>query len=114
MATTPSAQLVNSFDITTSYQTIYTLASPYSRASIDAAVINNYSSSNITYSLRIVQSGASGDNLDEIITEKSIRAKNNDLAPALIGQGLSQGDFIQIKASANSSANIHLTGTLIT
>jgi hypothetical protein len=113
MASTPSTPIVSSFDLTTSFQTLYTVPAPYNRVSIDAAVFNNYSSSNATFTVRIVQSGTS-DSLDEIITAKQIRAQSNDLAPSLIGQALLQGATIEAKASANTSVNCHITATLIT
>lgn len=113
MATTPLTPLVSAFDLTTSYQDLYTVPTGVQSVGIDAAVFNNYSGSTVEYSVRLVQSG-SGGVLSEVITDKSIRAMSNDLAPAIIGQALQVGGKIQAKASANGSVNANITGTVLT
>ena len=112
MATTPLTPIVSAFDLTTDWQTLYTVNSPLNRIGIDAAVFNNYSVNNIQFSVRIVQSGTATD-LNEIITDKNIRAEGNDLAPAMIGQSLTLSGKIQAKVSANNSVNVNITATLI-
>ena len=112
MATTPLTPIVQAFDLTTSYQTIYTVTSPTNRIGIDSAVFNNYSAANVTYSVRLIQSGT-GTSLNDVITDKTIRAYKNDLAPAIIGQALTIGGVIRAKASANSSVSCDITATLI-
>lgn len=112
MATTPLFPIVSAFDLTTDWKTLFTVESPTNRIGIDAAVFNNYSANNIQFSVRLVQSGTPGD-LNEIITDKDIRAEGNDLAPAMIGQALTLDGTIQAKASANSSVNVNITATLI-
>jgi len=112
MTITTSTPIVSGFDLTTSFQAIYTVQSPYLRVSITSAVFNNYSASNADLTVRITQGGTS-DSLDEIVTEYEIRAKDNYLIPALIGQAISQGGTIEAKASANSSINANITATLI-
>lgn len=112
MATTPLSPIVSAVSLGTSYTTIYTVASGIDRAGIDAVVFNNYSPTTVTISVRIIQSGVGGD-LNEIITEKSIRAKQNDLGAAMIGQALSTGGTIQAKASAIDSVNANITATEI-
>ena len=112
MATSPLQPIVKAFDLTTSYQNVYTVPSDKLGIGIDAVVFNNYSSSNITYSVRLVQTGTATV-LNEIITESSIRAKDNNLAPAMIGQALIKGGIIQAKASANTSVSLDITATII-
>lgn len=113
MASTSLTPVTSGFDLTTSFQDIYTVASGVSRAGIDAATFNNYSSSNVTITIRLVQSGTS-DVFDEIITTETIRAGKNFLAPAMIGQALVSGGKIQAKVSANSSVNANITATEVT
>lgn len=112
MATTPLTVAASAFDVTTVFKPVYTVPASQSRAGIDAVVINNYSSSRITYSVRLVQSGT-GTVLNEIITNKDIRAEDNDLATALIGEALNSGGVIEIKASANNSVSAAITVTEI-
>jgi hypothetical protein len=112
MATTPATPIVSAFNLTTAWQDLYTVIAPSSRVSIDAVVFNNYSSDSVTFSARIVQSGT-GTDLNEVITEKDIRAQGNDLAPSMIGQALTLGGKIQAKASVDSSVNVNITATLI-
>lgn len=113
MATTPLTPIVSAFDLTTEWQELYSAASNVTNLGIDAAVFNNYSTVKQTFSVRLIQSGAGGD-LNEIITDKDIRAGGNDLAPAMIGQALVSGGIIQAKASADDSINVNITATLIT
>jgi len=112
MATTPLTVAVSAFDVTTVYQTIYTVPTSKSGAGIDAIVFNNYSSSKIKYSVRIVQSGTATI-LNEVITNKDVRAEDPDLAPSMIGQALISGAEVQAKASANNSVSATMTVTEI-
>ncbi len=112
MASTPLTPIVSGFDITTAWEDVYIVPDSKDRIGIDAVVFNNYSSSVITYSVRILQTGSATE-LNEVITDKSIRAKSNDLAPAMIGQSVQKGGKIQVKASANSSINANITATII-
>jgi len=111
MATTPLTPIVSAFDLTTAWQQLYTVPSDQLSAGIDAAVFNNYSSLNVTYSVRIVQSGTA-TTLNELISDKTIRANKNDLAPSIIGQAIQVGGTIEAKASANSSVSVAMTATL--
>lgn len=113
MATTPLTPIVSAFDLTVDWQDLYLVASNVSNLGIDAAVFNNYSTTSQTLSVRIVQDGTATD-LNEIITDKDIRAGGNDLAPSMIGQALVTGGIIQAKASADNSINVNITATLIT
>ncbi len=113
MATKPLTPIVFGGNLTTAWQTIYTVPTNNEGVGIDAAVFNNYSSSTVNYSIRLVQVGTPTD-LNEIITEKGIRAKANDLAPAMIGQALVKGGIIQAKASANNAINANITATIVT
>lgn len=112
MATTPLKPVVFAGDLTTAFQDLYTVPAGKAGIGIDAAVFNNYSISTANYTVRLIQAGVSGV-LNEIITEKSIRAKSNDLAPAMIGQALVTGGIIQAKASANGAINVNITATII-
>ena len=113
MASSPLTPVANGFDLTTDWQTIYQVSSADLRAGIDAANFNNYTASSAQFSVRIVQSGV-GDQLDELISNKDIRAGRNDLAPGIIGQSILTGGSVQAKASANSSISVALTVTVIT
>ena len=112
MATSPLQPIVKAFDVTTVYQDAFEVPSDKLGIGIDAVVFNNYSASNVTYSVRLVQSGIATV-LNEIITDDPIRAKGNSLAPAMIGQALIKGGIIQVKASANSSVSLDVTATII-
>jgi len=109
MANKPLTPAFSAFDLTTDWQTLYTPSSKALRAGIDAVVFNNYTGTNRAFSVRIVQSGTATV-LNELITDEDIRAKSNDLAPALIGQAIIAGGLLQAKASANDS--ISATGTV--
>jgi len=113
MATTPLQPIVFNGDLSTAYTDLYTVPNNVKSVGIEAVTLNNYSESTESYSIRIVQVGEGGE-LNEIITEKSIRAKDNDLAPAMIGHGLATGAKIQAKASANNAINMLITATVIT
>jgi len=112
MASNPLVPGATGVDLTTSFQNIYTVPPGKSRAGIDAATFNNYSSANVTITIRLLQSGTS-DVFDEIITTETIRAEKNFLAPAMIGQSLINGGSIQVKVSANNSVNANVTVTEI-
>lgn len=111
MASTPLVP-TGGIDLTTSFETLYTVPVNKARAGIDAATFNNYSSSNVTITIRLVQSG-SGDVFDELVTTETIRAGKNYLAPGIIGHALLTGGTVQAKVSANSSVNANITVTEI-
>ena len=112
MASSPLTPGAIAFDLTTAYQPIYTVPTTAIRAGIDAAVFNNYSSTKVTFSVRIVQEGVATI-LNEVITDKTIRALSNDLAPAIIGQAILKGGVLEAKASANASVSATVTVTTI-
>ena len=112
MASNPLIPVGNGFNLTTSFQNIYTVPGDKSRAGIDAIVFNNYSTVNVTITIRIVQSG-SGDLFDEVVTERIIRAKDSFLAPGIIGQSILSGGTLQALVSVNNSVNGKLTVTEI-
>ncbi len=112
MASTPLTPIGNGFDLTTSFQTIYTVPDDKNRAGIDAIVFNNYTDIKQTITIRLSQSSTS-DIFDEVVTERPIRAKDNFLAPGTIGQALKTGGTIQVKVSADDSINGKLTVTEI-
>ena len=113
MATTPLTPITSAFNLTTDWQTLYTVTGNIKRIGIDAAVFNNYSTNKIEFSVRLVQSGTATD-LNEIITDKNIRAGGNDLSPAMIGQSVILGGKIQAKVSANGAVNVNITATIVT
>ena len=112
MATTPLQPIVFNKILSTSWEDIYTVLSPTLRAGIDAVVLNNFTDSSAEFSVRLIQNGTPGE-ANEVITDKQIRAKSNDLAPSIIGQALVTGGIIQAKASANNTVNINITATLL-
>jgi len=113
MASSPLKPIISSVFLTTSFVDLYTVPAAVTRFGIDAACFNNTSSSNVTYTVRVIQSG-SGALEDELITEKTIRAKDNDLATGIIGQALVTGGIIQAKASVTGVVSVSITGTEIT
>lgn len=110
MASNPLTPIGTGFDLTTSFKTIYTPSLGALRGGVDAIVFNNYSSTTTTVTIRISQS-SSDDIFDEIITEKKIRAKDNFLAPGLIGQAVLFGGTIKAKVSADGRISGKLTVT---
>lgn len=112
MASSPLTPIASGFDLTTDWQVLYQVPSGVLRAGIDAAVFNNYSADNIDYSVRLSQD-ASGSQLDEVISNSPIRAGQNNLAPAMIGQAVLTGGTIEAKASANLSVSVTLTATIV-
>jgi len=112
MASNPLIPVGNGFDLTTSFQNIYTVPLDKSRAGIDSAVFNNYSSTNATITIRIVQIG-DGDLFDEVVTDRTIRAKESFLAPDIIGQSILAGGKLQVKVSINNAISGKLTVTEI-
>jgi len=112
MASNPLTPIGAGFDLTTVFQTIYSVPADKSRAGIDAIVFNNYSSTNTTITIRLIQSGT-GDIFDEVITDRTIRGKDNFLAPGLIGQALLSGGILQVKVGDNNRVNGKLTVTEI-
>ena len=109
MASRPLTSAFSAFDLTTDWQTIYSAEDDVLRAGIDAVVFNNYTSSNRQFSVRIVQDGVATV-LNELITDKNIRAGANDLSPAIIGQTIVKGGVLQAKADSNDS--VSATGTV--
>ena len=112
MANNPLRVLASGIDLTTSFQDLYVVPTDKSRTGIDAATFNNYSSNNVTITIRLIQSG-DGDIFDEIVTEETIRAGKNYLAPGLIGQAITTGGKIQALVSADDAINANITGTEI-
>ena len=113
MASAPLTSLVTAFDLTDAWQPLYQTPTTALRTGIDAVTFNNYSADNVTYSVRIVQEGIGGV-LNELITNKTIRAVSSDLSPAIIGQTILTGGVIEAKCSVNSSVSVTITGTVIT
>ncbi len=112
MASSPLTPIVSGFDLTTDWQELYIVPDDALRIGVDAAVFNNYSVSNVTYSVRLAQD-AIGAQLDEIISDTEIRAGQNNLAPAMIGQAVLTGGTIEAKASASSSVSVTITATIV-
>lgn len=112
MASNPLTPVGEGFDLTTVFQEIFTPDEGADRAGIDAIVFNNYSSNNVTITIRLSQTSAT-DIFDEVVTEKTIRSKDNFLAPGLIGQSILFGGSLQVKVSANGAVNGKLTVTEI-
>ena len=112
MSTSPLTPIVSGFNLTTNWQVLYQVPSKASRAGIDAAVFNNYSASNVDYSVRLTQD-ASGGQLDEIISNSPVRAGQNNLAPAMIGQAVLFGGTIEARASVNNSVSVTITATIV-
>ena len=112
MATTPLQPIVLGVGLTTSFTDLYEVPAGKAGIGIDAAVFNNYSETTATYTVRLIQTGVSGV-LNEVITEKNIRAKANDLAPAMIGQSLITGGIIQAKASVEGAISVNITATIV-
>lgn len=110
MASTPLVPVVNAFDLTTDFQTLFTVSGGVDFFGIDAVVFNNYSAVKAEITVRLVQSGTGGV-LNEVVTDRPIRAKENFLAPALIGQSIQSGGKIEAKANVNGSINVNITGT---
>jgi len=114
MASRPLIPGVNAFNLTTVFQEIFKVESPAIRAGIDAAIFNNYAKlPDITYTIRLIQPGDTPGQLNEVITDKIIRAGANDLAAAMIGQALDLDGTIEAKASANNAVSATITVTLI-
>ena len=113
MASTPLTPIVSAFNLSNNWSTLYTVTAPTDRVGIDAAVFNNYSSGNAQFSVRIVQSGAASV-LNEVITDKNIRAEGSDLAPAIIGQAIKLGGTIEAKASGSDLISVTITATTFT
>ena len=112
MATSPLQPIVFNQGLTTAWTTLYTVPADKSGIGIDAVVLNNYTTTSRNFSIRLIQNGTPND-LNEVISEVNVRAKSNNLAPAMIGQALVTGGIIQAKASANDSININITATII-
>ncbi len=113
MASSPLTPIVSGYLLTTDWQALYLVPITALRTGIDAAVFNNYSTSNVQYSVRLSQDGT-GEQVDEIISDAKIRARGNSLAPAMIGQSLVTGGIIEAKASANNSVAVAVTATIVT
>ena len=112
MATTPLTPIVSARGINNVWETIYTVPVSKKGIGIDAVVVNNYTATSQSYSIRLVQSGTP-DSLSEVMTDVNVRASSNNLAPAMVGQALITGGVIQAKASAVDSLNITITATLV-
>ena len=112
MATSPLTPIVSGKGLTTTWVPLYEVPVGKKGVGIDAVVLNNYTATSQSFSIRLLQSGVA-TNLNEIITDSNIRAFDNNLAPAMIGQSLVTGGIIQAKASANDSINIQITATII-
>jgi hypothetical protein len=109
MASRPLTPAFNAFNLTDAWQTIYDLPTDTLRSGIDAVVFNNYTSSKVTFSVRIVQSGTATV-LNELITDESIRPFKNSLGSSIIGQSIISGGTLQAKASVNDA--VSATGTV--
>ena len=99
-------------DLTTDFQSVYTVPNNRLRAGIDAVVFNNYTEDNVTITIRVYQSGL-GTIFNEIVTNEIIRAGKNYLAPSLVGQALFTGGSVQAKVSVIESVNSNITVTEI-
>jgi hypothetical protein len=112
MASSPLTPIVSGFPLTTAWQVLYTVPSEALRAGIDAAVFNNYSINNVEYSVRLSQD-ATGEQVDEVISNSKVRASGNSLGPAMTGQAVTSGGTIEAKASANNSIAVAITATIV-
>ena len=112
MSVSPLTPLVNAVGLTTDWVDIYLAPAEVIRAGIEAATFNNYSAANVAYSVRILNSGFTGL-FNELITDKTIRPGDNDLALGIVGQAVLSGGVIQAKCSVNNSVSVNITGALI-
>ena len=112
MAITPSKPIVTAFRLTTAWQNVYEVGTSFSRVLLDKITVSNYSSNNVTYSVRIVEAEPSTIE-GEIITDKKVKSKRADLAPELTVHALASGTKLQVKASDNDALNINITATQI-
>ena len=107
MSTKPLQPIVFNFGLTTAWSTLYTVPSTAETIGIDAVVLNNYTTTSQTFSVRLVQSGVPNE-----LNDENLRSQSYSLAPAIIGQALVTGGVIQAKASANNSVNVNITATI--
>ena len=112
MANTVAVPIVDGALLTADFQDLYTVEASITRVSIDAVVINNYSTANATVTIRLISDGV-GSEAHEVVTERTIRAKDSYLPVEMVGQGLATGGTIQAKASDVDCLNIRVTGTKI-
>ena len=73
MSSSPLTPIISAFDLTDVYQVLYQAPTTSLRVAFDAAVFNNYTGTNVEYSVRLTQGGVSTV-LNEVITDKTIRA----------------------------------------
>lgn len=111
MSTKPLQPIVSNFGLTTAWSTLYTVPDTAETIGIDAVVLNNYTATSQTFSIRLVQTGVPSD-LNEVITNENLRSESYSLAPAIIGQALVTGGLIQAKSSDNDSINVNITATI--
>jgi|GEM_PF-2623642 hypothetical protein len=111
MSTKPLQPIVFNFGLTADWSTLYTVPSTVDTIGIDAVVLNNYTTTSQSFSVRLVQNGVPND-LNEVITNENLRSQSNNLAPAIIGQALKTGGIIQAKASAINAINVNITATV--
>ena len=93
--------------------TIYT-APANTRVVIDKCSGTNVSGAAVTVTMKIIPAGGSAADGNIIVKAKTIGAGEDWGFPAMVGQKLESLDSISVIASAATSVNLRISGTLIT
>jgi len=115
--TVTATTLFESTGLTTSAATIYTSSNV--KTIIDKFTATNYTSSTtpaaVSFTVYLVASGGTaGDSTNSVVLTKTLQAGETYTLPEVVGHILNSGDFISVKASANSSINVRASGRLVT
>jgi len=103
--------LVENVQLTNAYAPYYP-APANTLATINAATLNNTSGAPVTVSISIVPAAGAQGNTNEIVTNLSIPAAGAapTVVTALLGQHLSAGETLQMKASTGTAITPRISG----
>jgi predicted phage tail protein len=81
---------------------------------IDKATVTNTDVASRAFSVHLVPSGGTASNSNLLINTRAVAVGETYMCPELIGQILTNGDFLQTFASAGAALTLRISGREVT
>ena len=111
MATTHGNIFLDNFDVTASASAAFTVPTSLVKVTIASAAIHNYGTTPEDFTIYIVASGGSANDLSEAISNRSIAVDETIDLFELIGRTILVGGSIQAEASAATKLSLSIGGS---
>lgn len=111
MAVTHGNIFLDNFDVPNSASAAFTVPTTLVKVTIAAATIHNYGTTKEDFTIYIVPSGGSANDLTEAISNRSIAVDETIDLFELIGRPILVGGSIQAKASTATKLSLSVSGS---